>query len=1090
MGLQSFSRIRLLVVFITTLECVGFAQTAQFTGRISDPSGAVVLGAKVTVTNVNTGIKRVTTSTEEGYYTVSLLKPGAYRINVQMAGFKPISRSGISLNANQVYRIDFLLELGELTETIEIRGGAALVETETSRISDRKSADQLKALPQNWFRFVMPFLVLSPNVVQGSDGATRFAGSRINQSHFAIDGTTASDGVGETPIGPLFSYIESVEEFKIDMANNSAEFGPVGQVTVISKSGTNTFHGSAFDHYVTPFFKARNPFAEVRESGISHFPGFSVGGPVYFPRIYNGKGRTFFFTSYETSRGNSTTTFLNPTVPLAAWRQGDFSELSTSLRDPLTDQPFPGNRIPSDRLNPVSLKIQERFYPLPNFGDAAVFSSQNYREAKTRPWDPVSLGTLRLDHHLSDKDSIYGRFSWTRANVRAFDGNLPAIGRLDAVRRTRALTLSHIHHFSPAVLNEFRYGLAYNNFPVHGNIQGKRLVEQLGLVGLAPHLPDISGILEINWAGLGLQSIAQTNFQDPGFRNLLQEFQDHLTWFQGRHNVKFGSALTRVAWSDLAADPNLFGSVTFSDRFTGFAYADFLLGIPTTMARAFPPLRLNRRRNQYDFYVTDELKLTQRLTLNLGVRYELHPYWTERNGLGSVFDVDSGRIVVPQGALSKVSPLLPRDFVDVVEAGKIGLPRHTLLRTDKNNLAPRIGAAYRPWNNNTVFRSGFGIFYDVVPRYHDFGGIPFLLNESAFTNPVVNPTVVFPRVFPASAAADVSRVALPSALNPDLKIPYSLQYNFTIEHSRWNTGFRLSYVGTGTRQGEWSYDINSPLPDERPYIEKPRLFQRYSSIRYLTNGAGHQYHALTAKAERQMIHGLYFQTSWVWARDIGDLGRDEPSENSFDRRRERSVASDVPTHRFNFNFTYQLPFGKSRHYRARGRLLNLFIAGWELTSIFTADTGRFLTPFWCGPDPTGTAFTETRDPAFVCRRPDLLRDPNLAKSQRTIDRFFDTAAFATPPVGRFGTSAKHVIKGPGINVFNASLSKTIPLDDKGSRLRLELMARNLFNHPNYSNPNTDISSVGQAGVISGAYGVHGPDSPLWRLFRAGVRVEW
>ncbi|MGH9629085.1 MAG: TonB-dependent receptor domain-containing protein, partial [Bryobacteraceae bacterium] len=600
--------------------------------------------------------------------------------------------------------------------------------------------------------------------------------------------------------------------------------------------------------------------------------------------------------------------------------------------------------------------------------------------------------------------------------------------------------------------------------------------------------------------GVGLAQITQPDYTRPGFRNHLQEIQDHVSWFRGKHNIKAGFHLTRVAWDSLSANPNLFGSVTFSNRFTsgglanqGHPYADFLLGIPSSSARAFPPVEVNRFRWQYDFFLTDDFKVSPKLTLNLGVRYELHQPWSEANQLTSMFDIGSGRIVVEDGAMSKVSPLLPRDYVDVVEAREAGLPGRTLIRTDRNNFAPRIGVAYRPWGSQTVFRAGYGLFYDVVPRNLNQGGIPFVLNEPSFTNPAGDPQVVFPRVFPEGGISGPATVGLPAAVNPDLKIPYSMQYNATIEHQVWRTGFRLSYVGTNTRQGDYNYDYNAPIPDTRPYVDKPRPFPQYPGISYYTNGAGHQYHSLTAEAERHLANGLYLQSSWTWARDIFDLNRGQSPENPFNRERERGVSPDIPTHRFTTNFLYQLPFGRGRPFLSGSGWLNLLVGGWEISGIFSLHSGQFLTPLWSGPDPTGTEFSNSRTPAVVEIRPDHLRNANLPADQRSVNGWFDAGAFAAPQPGQFGTSAKGVIKGPGVNVWHMGFFKEFMFSEDGPRLRWELTATNFFNHPNWSNPEVNITQTANVGVISGVGGVNGAstgDQPGARAFRMGLRFEW
>lgn len=1078
---------------------------ASITGTVVDASGAAVPNATITATNLETNIRTTTRSNEVGNYTLAQLKEGTYILRAQAPGFKEFVAQNIALVARDIRRVDVTLEVGSVETAVEVTAGATLIETETARIADTKTAAVLKTLPLNT-RGIWAFLALAPNVLQAGGGSStiRFAGSRTNQSHWSIDGTTMSDGVSETQIGPLANYIESFQEIKIDISNNTAEFGTIGQVTMISKSGTNSVHGSAFDYYSTPWFRARNPFALARPAGIGHVPGGSVGGPVLLPKIYDGRNRSFFFYSFETSRGSAVNQLLNPTVPIPAWRQGDFSGLlpGVVIYDPQSGQPFAGNRIPAARLNPVAVKIQERFYPLPNFGDPNVFASQNYREMKTRPRDPSTYWTTRGDHRFSEKDSVFGRFTFQRLYNRPYEGNLPTIGRRKQRRDNRAATISYTRVFRPTFISETRWGFALNNNPVEGPINGPELVRELGLVGLAPDLPSISGILKVSWSGIGLTGITQPDYTRPGYRNHLEQFTEHLSWFRGRHNLKVGFNLTRVEWDSLSAHPNLFGSVTFSNRFTsaartgqGHPYADFLLGIPTSSARAFPPVRVDRNRWQYDFFFTDDFKVTSRLTLNLGVRYELHLPWRVNQRMTSAFDIGTGQIVIEDGAMAKVSPLFPRGYVGIVEAKELGLPGRTLLRVDRNNIAPRIGVAWRPWGPATVFRAGYGIFFDVVPRNLNQGGIPFVLTEPGYTNPLVAPDVILPRVFPATGTGGPSTVGIPAAVNPDLKFPYSMQYNFTIERQWWDTGFRLSYIGTNTRQGDWSYDYNSPVADTRPYVDKPRPFPRYPGISYFTNGAGHQYHGLTLEAERQMLRGLYFQSSWAWARDIGDMERGESPENPFDRRRDRSVASDIPTHRLTSNAIYQLPFGRGRHWLSGvNRWLNLAVGGWEISAIYSLYSGMFLTPFWSGPDPTGTAYTTTRTPANVTRRPDHLRDANLPKNQRSVNRWFDLTAFAPPQLGQWGTAARGVIKGPGVNVWHMGFHKDFIFSERAPRLRWEMTATNFFNHPNWSNPaSTNISQVGMAGVISGVGGVNGAstgDQPGPRSFRMGVRLEW
>jgi hypothetical protein len=1075
---------------------------ASITGTVTDSTGAVAPRVKVSATNVGTNIKTEVLSNEAGVYTVPQLKEGTYTVRAEAAGFKDFVAQDVTLVSRDVRRLDIQLQVGAIGTTVEVSGGATLIETETARISDTKGAMELKTLPLNT-RGMWAFLALAPTVLQAGGGSStiRFAGSNSNQSHWAIDGTTMSDGVDETQIGPFANHIESFQEVKIDMANNTAEFSTIGQVTIVSKSGTNQLHGTLFDYYSTPGFRARNPFALARGTGISHALGGGIGGPIAIPKLYNGHNRTFFYFSFETSRGSTATDVLNPTVPLPAWRSGDFSGLP-AIYDPTTGQPFPGNIIPANRINPVSKLLQDRFYPTPNFGNTSVLTSQNFRQNLTRPYDPSTYMVPRIDHKISDHDSVFGRFTFQRLYNRTYEGNLPTIGRRIQQRDNRGATISETHTFAPNLINEFRWGYALNNNPVIGPLNGPQQVKELGLVGLASDLPDISGMLQLSWSGIGLTGLTQPNYTKPGFRNHLEEFQDHLSWFRGRHNLKFGLDFTRVEYDSLSANTNLFGAVTFSNRFTsmngagavgGHPYADFLLGIPTTAARAFPPVEFDANRWQYDFFANDDFKVNSKLTINAGLRYEMHLPWRENHNRIAMFDIGSASIVTPDGMASQTSPLFPKSYVPIVEASKLGLPSSTLIRADWNNVAPRIGVAYRPWNNRTVFRAGYGIFYDVVPRTLTLAGLPYVLNEPSYTNPASNPDVIFPRVFPATGVNGPATVGIPNAYNPNLAIPYSMQYNFTIERQAWDTGFRVSYVGTAARKTEYAYNINQPVADNRPYVSKPRLFPQYPNFNYVTNGAGHDYNALTLEALRSMAKGLYFQASYTLARDIYDLTRGSAPEDAFNRSRERSVAQDIPTHRVNVNWVYQLPFGKGRKFSSSHGLLNRVAGNWEISNIYSLYSGQFLTPSWSGPDPTGTAFTTSATAIpVVTLRPDILRDANLPADQRSVNRWFDVSAFGAPAPGRFGTSAKGVIKGPGVNIWHVGLAKAIPLTER-ARLRAEITATNIFNHPQWSNPGTIVTAAASAGIITGVGGVNGSstgDQPGPRALRASLRFEF
>lgn len=1069
--------------------CRAQSTFASLTGSVTDSQGLAINGASIRAVHTASGFVTTVASNGQGVYTLAQMKQGEYRVEVRFAGFRTFEAQNLILEAMNIRRLDVRLEPGSVENSVQVTAGVALIETDTGRISDTKNAEVLKSIPLN-SRALWGYVALNPGVAQATSSSSyrRFSGSRLNQSDATIDGITTNNGMDGGQVSPLVNYIESFEEVRVDLANNTAEFANLGQVTVVSRSGSNRVRGTAFDYYSTPMFRARNPFALERTTGVTHFPGYSIGGPVMLPKIYDGRNKTFFFHSYELTKGSQVATLFNPTVATPNWRQGNFT--GSSIRDPSNGNvPFPGNQIPAARISGVARKIQDRFFPLPNFGDPNQFQSQNFRQILNRPRDPENYITGRIDHRFSDKSSLFGRYTYNRAIDRRYEGALPAIGQRDGRRDTRAFTLSHSYVFRPNLLNEARWGYAFNDSPRKGAINGKQLIAELGITGLVDDLPDREGLLVTRFSQLGLTGIAAPEWRTPGFSSLLNQFQDNLSFFRGKHSVKMGIQLGRVGFSELQQSANQFGNITFSNRFTGHPYADFLLGIPTSSVRAFAPLRQDTVRWTYDFFVAEEYKVSRKLTLTMGLRYEFHPPPKEKNGLISVFDIVSGRIIIPDGTLSKVSPLMPRGYVDIVEAGKANYTGGALVRTDRNNFAPRLGAAFRPWGNKTVFRAGFGMFYDIVPRGATTIGTPFNLSEPVFTNPIDNPTVIFPRIFPSSAGG-LSSVNLPSAVREDLRIPFSMQYNFTIEQEWWRTGFRLSYIGTNTRQGEYRIDVNQPVPDARAFVDKPRPFPRYPAISYLTNGAGHQYNAFTAEVKRNLTGGLHLQASYQLARDIGDLERGDSPEDAYDRRRERGVWADIPTHRLNWNFVLPLPFGKGKRYFASaGKLAGLVVGGWQISGIYVINSGQFLTPLWTGPDPTGTAFTASRTPAQVTIRPNALRNGNLPTGERSVDRWFDVGAFTAPSAGAFGNSARGVIKGPGIHVFQSGVYKTIPLGER-VMLRGELTGQNIFNHPNYSAPGMNINAPANAGVITDVGGVQMLDPSAARSLRLGVRLEW
>jgi len=1043
-----------VTVLVALLAVSAFGQSSTFatiTGTVRDSSGALIPAAEIEVTHIETGYVFNSQSNEAGQFTVANLREGTYRLAARAPGFKEFVADNILLNSRDTRRINVTLEVGAVKQTIEVTAGASLIETETAALADTKGREVLTSLPVATRR-TWDYVTMSPTVHAGrGNWYMSIGGSRGTQSSITIDGASTDDA-GGNHAAPLLDAVESVQEVRISLGQSNADQATMGQMDIITRAGTNDFHGSAQDIYAGPGFRARNPFTASKSTNVQHQLAFSVGGPVFIPRIYDGRNKTFFFFDWEGVYGSKKQTAFNVTVPLEAWRRGDFSAEKAQIVDPLGGgAPFPGNQIPSSRINRTSQTIQDEFYVLPNFGDPNVLVARNYREIRYAPMQRIPFTILRFDHRITDRDLFFGRWTRNHRDLPAYDTTMPALKECYQKKRPHdAVAISYTHTFSPSVMNEFRYGFVRQDVMREPQISGLDVVNRLGLQGLAPNLPDVGGMHEVRFTGLGLTGLGVTGTLLNKKRT--HNITDNFNWYPGNHSVKIGTFISRGSLESRNSGPPLFGRTEFTNRYTGHPYADFLLGIPTTMTRSFPDIGAQSWSWTTSFYVSDQWKVNPTLTLNLGLRWDvIHPF-REKNDRMAVFDIGTGSVVVPDGAAGKISPLLPTDYVPILEASQAGLP-NSLIKTDWNNLAPRFGFAWRPFGPDTVVRGGFGLFYDISVAPPSTGGPPFEIHEPAFTNFGTNP-LMYPVVFPSEGVAGPPSFTLPGAMRPDLRIPRSMQYSLTLETQKWDMGFRATYTGTNTRQGLYKWNINSPLADEQLFIDKPRMFPKYPGISYTDNGAGHQYHALTVEAERRMSSGLHYQTYFVWARDIGDLDRLQSPEYAFDRLRERGNLPYVPKWRWSGNLVWEIPFGGGRHFGANSRkVVKAILGGWDLSSVFALEHGRYITPYIRMPDPTGTAFTSGSKRPFVTIRPDHLYDANL--DHPTPDKWFDPNGFGTPPIGRFGNSANGVLVGAPVRVWHAGVSKNFRIKERVT-FRIQMVANNTLNHPNYRDPNVRL----------------------------------
>jgi Carboxypeptidase regulatory-like domain len=1078
------------LLVLSLLVPAAAAQTTLGTirGLVTDPSGATVGTVNVVVRNVDTNIQHRAVSNDSGLYEVTNLIPGRYSVTAEYSGFRTVVVSNIILETSATVRADIRLEVGELATSINVEATAPVINTESADVAAVRNQQVMLRLPLNvrgqFDGFYYSMLVTTPGAIRGQGSNFSFAGARGFQWNTTVDGTSQRSPLFANSIGPAQSNMEMTQEIRIQLSNDKAESGLPGGFYATSKSGANDLHGSAFYYYANSGLTARNTFSTSVPYRSENDYGGSLGGPII-------KDRTFYFATYERFPLKTERIF-NPNVPTVAFRSGDFSSLlpGTTVRDPLTGQPFPGNQIPASRLSSVSLKVQERFFPLPNSGAANTYQ-QNWQGVGPQSQYKTQVEG-RVDHKFTDANSLFVRFSWNRTGANVFDTNLPTVPLRDQDRRTSTFTVSDNHIFNPGLINEFRFGIMKTKNPTWNQLDGPALVAEFGLQGLTWH-PDLA------W---GAPTFGFTNFtgfggggQNPSER--IYQAVNNVTWTRGAHTIKtgvdfrFNRATNYPGGTSFPV--NQFGTFGFTNAFSGFDYADFLLGLPQSASRAVAAPLYNNLNTDFAVFLQDDWKVGRKLTLNVGVRYEYNPPYHEKDGNFFNFDAATGRVVVPdEESLSRVSPLFPQNLVPIVTAAQAGLPT-SLYFTDLNNIVPRFGFAYRPFDaGRTVLRGGYGVYVDdLTSSLWGLGnGGPYISSES-FTNSVTNgvPLFQFPSAFPAGFGAIGAQSFSP--IDAHFLNPYIQQWNLTVEHEIFDMGIRVSYIGTNSRKLAFVRNINQPPASGTTFNNNLRPFPALRDILLRENGGVHNYNSLHVVAERKTRGGLYYQLGWTWASNLTDSQSDSEGgsrpEDAFLRSREYGNVDYTPRHRVTGSLLYDLPFGAGRRYfSGMSGISNALLGGWTISSILTTQTGQFFSPSF---DAFDTSNTNT-----VGGRPDRVADGNLPSSERTIDRWFDASAFRVPgdlngdgrpdvAVARFGNSGPNVLETPGVVDVSAGMHKEFRVTEK-YRAIVQATFRNVLNHPIYGNPATNIRAT-NVGTIRSLNGLYSP-----RAGQLAVRLEF
>ena len=1082
---------RFLVFALCCAALPGQSTTGTIVGTVTDPSGAVIPGVDLTVTDLGTNSTTKATTDAHGDYVVTPLAIGTYSISFEAKGFKKYVNSGVKVDVQDRVRVDANLQIGQAADTIEVQGAAPLLETDTSSLGQVVDSQRIVDLPLNG-RFFTRLAVLTAGTVPTPSGARdentggfSANGVRPYQNNFILDGVD-NNSLSEDLVSQASFVVgpppDAIAEFKVETNSMSAEYGRSGGavLNVNIKAGTNQLHGTAYEFLRNSAMDAKN-YYDPASSPIPAFKqnqfGFSLGGPVVLPKLYNGRNKTFFFLDYQGTRIRSSETFL-ASVPPLSWRNGDFSGFQ-QLFDPkstvtnadgtVTRTPFVNNQIPASQFDPVAKRLIDLF-PAPNVAGSVASSGvgNNYLSNPSSP-DDTDQYDIRIDHKISENDSIFGRVSFSDRNLTP-PGAIPppldseSFSSGNFLNNARSAVISETHIFNPHVVNEIRLGYNRNRSERLQFNSDKNLSALYGIPGI-PFTSNNGGLPSFSISDL--QSFGSSQYQPTVEVQNVYQIVDNLSWVKGRHSLKFGAQLKPRVNFSILQPPVPRGQFTFNGNATrdpnnlsntGLGTADFLLGAVSGGSSIATIINDEFQQPGYAFYAQDDFKVSRKLTLNLGLRYEFVSNVMEKYNALANFNLETGTLDIVKG---RTDPL-PPNFYPEIPVNR-NAPR-TLVPNQKLNFAPRVGFAYNV-APHTVIRSGYGLFYSSYEAgplsIPNPGTLPPFFEQTNYTpfsvtqlNPVGSQ---LSQGFPLDALSNPSAPSLFS-LDPHFKNPNVQQWNFGLQQELgWNSLLEISYAGSkGTRLYEFrnanqstpTADPNSDINSRRPYPFVPADFSLWCSCGSST------YHSIQTKLEKRFSQGLSFLAAYTFSKAI-----DEQSNASLnfvgggsfrDPRNpsaEKGLADFNVANRFVFSLSYDLPFGKGKMFaNSANRLTDVLIGGWELQTVTSFQTG---TPRTVTAN-IGVSNSDGED------RPDTVGSGSVVPTHQDPNNWINSSAFQTAVAGTYGNTGRNTITTAGVTSVDLSIFKDFPITER-AKLQLRAEAFNLPNHPNFRSDSLNTS---------------------------------
>ena len=1070
--------------------------TSTIAGTVNDGTGSAIPAAKVTITNEQTGGTQSLLTNEAGLFRAGSLVPGAYRVEVEAHGFQKLLRKPIHLEVGQVIALDLQLELGKATETVTVTEAAPVTDSQTSNVGQVVNRQMLAGLPLP-NRAASSLAALAPGVVMIDTGAGTaenypvfsVAGGRARNQNFTLDGGNVSNAVGLTRPQQLTSLpVDAMQEFKVIASTYSAEWGHStgGIITMTTRSGTNQYHGSLFESLQNDALNARNFFAIRRSPVKLNQYGGSLGGPIR-------RDKTHFFVTWEQTR-QLTSFETTSTVPTALNRQGNFSDLrSTSgnlvaIYDPATGstaatrQPFAGNIIPAARFDPVA-QAAMAYFPAANRAGTATNANNFIGASRNSLGRNIVVG--RLDHQIKPTDLVTARYYINDASTNN-NGTygIPAADPLADITDVRVQTIlgSYTHIFRSNLTNDFRYTYLRRKFIDSRPGFGENLAGTIGLTGVSDaafpafNIPGygvpagfVAGNVTIPNTGAALGNPnAVYRIQTP---IVDQQFLEALQWTRGRHAFKFGAEYRRGA-NDEVRDRGSAGVFTFSplttdlpgsSASTGNSLASFLLG-EVNAASIQVSDKIPSRASYLALYAQDDWRISDRLTLNAGMRWEVE---FPRRVVGNKMNSFDPYAINPVSGTRGV----------VTFAGLNGTPERAF-RTDWNNFGPRLGFAYRlPGNRETVIRGGGGVFFGqtVSNTIGDTASLGFSTaasysvaqaeTQSAFQLRNGFPAATRQPLTPGFGAVPVGQRVNTSVsfFNPEQVAPISYQFNLGIQRElRENLLLEAGYIANVSHHltaNDFSLNQVPPQLMTSGNAQLVRPFPQFNNVTWINPSIGNStYHGVFVRTEKRMARSLAFLAHYTFSKFLDDVeasqefGATGSYMDAYNRRLDKGRSgSDVP-HRLVFSLLYETPKFQGR------RLLNAALGGWKVGIMENAESGPAFTVIT-------TANTTNAFPAGPLR-PNLLRNPVVSADQRTIARWFDTAAFANPGPLTFGNSPRSGLRGAPVIATDATVEKSFSFTE---RWRFDVRGElyNILNHAIFNVPGFTFGAA-DFGVVSSA----------------------